>query len=241
MELHIEDLHAGYGHSQILRGVTLQVAAGEIVTVLGRNGAGRSTLAKAVVGLVACSGSITWNRQQLVGRAPHDIAGLGVGYVPEGREVFPGLTVHQNLLLGQKRAVQRGTHGSSDQARPWTLEAVFDMFAALRERQHTLAGVLSGGEQQMLALCRTLMGNPQLLVVDEPTEGLAPQAAQQVAELLGVLRAQRLAILLIEQKRSIAQAVSDRCLVLGHGRVVAQGTTAQVFAQSDVVSEWLLV
>ena len=241
MELHIEDLHAGYGHSQILRGVTLQVVAGEIVTVLGRNGAGRSTLAKAVVGLVACSGSITWNRQQLVGRAPHDIAGLGVGYVPEGREVFPGLTVQQNLLLGQKRAVQRGAHGSSEQAKPWTLEAVFDMFAALRERQHTLAGVLSGGEQQMLALCRTLMGNPQLLVVDEPTEGLAPQAAQQVAELLGVLRAQGLAILLIEQKRSIAQPVSDRCLVLGHGRVVAQGTPAQVFAQSDVVSEWLLV
>jgi branched-chain amino acid transport system ATP-binding protein len=241
MELHIEDLHAGYGHSQILRGVSLQVAAGEIVTVLGRNGAGRSTLAKAVVGLVACSGSITWNRQQLVGRAPHDIAGLGVGYVPEGREVFPGLTVQQNLLLGQKRAVHRGAHGSKVQPRPWTLDAVLEMFAALRERQHTLAGVLSGGEQQMLALCRTLMGNPQLLVVDEPTEGLAPQAAAQVANLLCELRAQGLAVLLIEQKRTIAQSVSDRCVVLGQGRIVAQGTPEQVFAQADVVSEWLLV
>jgi branched-chain amino acid transport system ATP-binding protein len=241
MHLHIENLQAGYGRSQILRGVALQVASGEIVTVLGRNGAGRSTLAKAVLGLVACTGSVQWGGQQLIGLAPHDIAALGVGYVPEGREVFPGLTVEQNLLLGQKSAKNQRLRPGTGGTPPWTLDAVYAMFAPLRQRQHTPAGVLSGGEQQMLSLCRTLMGNPQLLVVDEPTEGLAPQAAAQVADLLCVLRAQGLAILLIEQKRTMAQSVSDRCLVLGGGCIVAQGSAEQVFARADVVSEWLLV
>jgi len=213
-QLRIENLHAGYGRSQILRGVDLQVARGEIVAALGRNGAGRSTLVKAVVGLVPGEGSVQWNQQQLLGREPHEIAALGVGYVPEGREVFPSLTVQQNLLLGQQSARKNRLRPARAGSAPWTLDAVFDLFAALRLRQHTPAGVLSGGEQQMLSVCRTLMGNPRLLVVDEPTEGLAPQAAQQVADLLCMLRAQGLAILLIEQKRTIAQSVSDRCSVL---------------------------
>jgi len=239
-QLQISALDAFYGKSQILRGAALRVSAGEIVALLGRNGSGRSTLAKAVMGLVACTGSIVWNGHPLLGLQAHQIANLGVGYVPESRDVFPNLTVLQNLLLGQKQGPQQSSPTGRSPA-VWSLDDLCAMFPVLKARLHTPAGVLSGGEQQMLTLCRTLMGNPELLIVDEPTEGLAPLAAQQVAELLLRLRSRGLAVLLIEQKLTIARAVSDRCLVLGHGRVVFEGSPQALLDDAAVCAEWLLV
>jgi len=225
--LQVDQLHAFYGPSQVLHGVTFAIQPGEIVALLGRNGAGRSTTAKALMGLVRCAGSVRWQGTELVGQPPFAIAQRGLGYVAEGRDIFPRLTVQQNLLLGQKG---RGR---------WTLDAVYQLFPALQPRQHTLGGVLSGGEQQMLALGRALLGQPQLLVVDEPTEGLAPQVVQQVASCLRQLQAQGMAVLLIEQKQTLALAQASRVLVLGQGRVVFGGTPQALAANAAVRQQWL--
>ena len=230
--LRLSDLHAFYGKSHVLRGVTLDVAPGEIVALLGRNGAGRSTTAKAVMGLVDTAGGIAWKGRSLAGLAPCQVARRGIGYVPENRDIFPGLTVHQNLMLGQKAGAR---------APRWSFGDMYALFPRLRERQHTPGGVLSGGEQQMLALCRSLMGDPELMIVDEPTEGLAPQVVRQVADCLLALRARGLAVLLIEQKLTIALEISQRCAVMGHGRVVFEGTPAQLQADATVRREWLEV
>ena len=230
--LEVENLHAYYGKSHVLRGVNFTVGEGEIVCLLGRNGSGRSTTAKAIMGLVQASGSVRWRGQPLLGKPPHDIAQLGLGYVPENRDVFPRLTVHQNLMLGQKRP--------GVPAR-WTFDDMYGLFPRLRERQHVTAGVLSGGEQQMLTLCRTLMGEPDLILIDEPTEGLAPQVVEQVAGFLQTLQRQRMSILLIEQKLTMARDISDRVLVMGHGEVVFNGTPAAFAQQPDVRREWLEV
>jgi branched-chain amino acid transport system ATP-binding protein len=228
--LEVENLHAYYGKSHVLHGVNFTVGEGEIVCLLGRNGSGRSTTAKAIMGLVQASGSVRWRGQPLLGKPPHDIAQLGLGYVPENRDVFPRLTVHQNLMLGQKRVPAR-----------WTFEDMYGLFPRLRERQHVPAGVLSGGEQQMLTLCRTLMGEPDLILIDEPTEGLAPQVVEQVAGFLQTLQRQRMSILLIEQKLTMALDISNRVLVMGHGEVVFDGTPADFAHQPDVRREWLAV
>jgi branched-chain amino acid transport system ATP-binding protein len=228
--LEVENLHAYYGKSHVLHGVNFTVGEGEIVCLLGRNGSGRSTTAKAIMGLVQASGSVRWRGQPLLGKPPHDIAQLGLGYVPENRDVFPRLTVHQNLMLGQKRVPAR-----------WTFEDMYGLFPRLRERQHVPAGVLSGGEQQMLTLCRTLMGEPDLILIDEPTEGLAPQVVEQVAGFLQTLQRQRMSILLIEQKLTMALDISNRVLVMGHGEVVFDGTPAAFAQQPDVRGEWLAV
>ena len=196
--LDIRDLHAYYGKSHVLHGVNMNVRPGEIVALLGRNGSGRSTTAKAIMGLVECQGSIRFKDQDILGKKPFEIAHLGLGHVPENRDIFPKLTVQQNLLLGQKG---KGT-GSR-----WSFDDMYAMFPRLKERQHTEAGVLSGGEQQMLTLCRTLLGEPQLILVDEPTEGLAPQLVEQVGAFLQQLQREGLAILLVEQKLAIALAV----------------------------------
>ncbi len=233
MLLEIEDLHAFYGKSHVLRGVHFQVNPGEIVALLGRNGSGRSTTAKAVMGLVESTGRVAWKGQDIRGRKPFEIAQLGIGYVPENRDVFPKLTVHQNLMLGQKE-------GRRQRSR-WRFEDMYAMFPALRERQHTEAGVLSGGEQQMLALCRTLMGDPEFVIVDEPTEGLAPKIVEQVADCLAILRSRGVPVLLIEQKLAIALRISDRALVMGHGRIVFQGTPQGLSADPGVRREWLEV
>jgi len=233
--LRVEQLHAGYGTARVLHGVDFSLRPGEIVSLLGRNGAGRSTTVKALMGLVVASGRARWRGQDLLGRPPFQIARLGLGQVPEGRDVFPGLTVMQNLLLGEQRR-RRG--------RPpprWDLAALLRWFPALQPRLHTAAGVLSGGEQQMLALCRTLMGDPDLILVDEPTEGLAPQGVAQVAAVLRELRRQGLAVLLVEQKLTLALAVSDRCLLMGQGRIVFDGSPAQLMAAPDLRREWLEV
>ena len=230
--LKIDNLHAYYGKSHVLHGVGFHVGAGEIVALLGRNGSGRSTTAKAIMGLVDAEGEIQWKGQSILGRKAFEIAHLGIGYVPENREIFPKLTVHQNLLLGQK---------GNGQGSRWSFEDMYQMFPRLKERQHTEAGVLSGGEQQMLTLCRTLMGDPDLVIIDEPTEGLAPKIVELVAGFLQALRARGLSVLLIEQKLTIAMQISDRCLVMGHGSVVFEGTPADLQANAAVRKEWLEV
>ena len=230
--LHIENLHAYYGKSHVLHGVAFDVAPGEIVALLGRNGAGRSTTAKAIMGLVHWEGAITWKGQSLRGKKTYEIAHLGLGYVPESRDVFPNLTVHQNLLLGQKG------HGKGSR---WSFDDMYRMFPRLKERQYTPAGVMSGGEQQMLTLCRTLMGDPELVVIDEPTEGLAPQLVELVGQYLQTLQARGVSVLLIEQKLTIAMKVSNRALVMGHGSIVFDGTPNALRADDRVRKEWLEV
>ena len=230
--LQLDKLHAFYGKSHVLHGVTLDVAPGEIVALLGRNGSGRSTTAKAVMGLVDTQGCIAWKGSSLAGLKPYEIAQRGIGYVPENRDIFPRLTVHQNLQLGQKSGARNPR---------WTFDDMYTLFPRLRERQHTEAGVLSGGEQQMLTLCRTLMGDPELIIIDEPTEGLAPKIVELVAEYLLALKARGLSVLLIEQKLTIALEISQRCVVMGHGRVVFEGTPAELKADAAVRKEWLEV
>ena len=230
--LSIDKLHAYYGKSHVLHGVGFDVRPGEIVALLGRNGSGRSTAAKAIMGLVDWQGSIQWKGQSLEGKKAYEIAHLGIGYVPESRDVFPHLTVHQNLLLGQKG---RG-RGSR-----WSFDDMYAMFPRLQERRDIEAGVLSGGEQQMLTLCRTLMGDPDLIIIDEPTEGLAPKIVEQVADYLTKLKERGVSVLLIEQKLTIAMTISDRALVMGHGSIVFQGSPHELRANGYVRKEWLEV
>jgi branched-chain amino acid transport system ATP-binding protein len=216
--LHLKNLHAYYGKSHVLHGVNLDVRQGEIVALLGRNGSGRSTTVKSVMGLVDGTGSIQWDGQEILGRKAFEIAHTGIGYVPENRDIFPTLTVHQNLMLGQK--------GRSKSGR-WSFDDMYTLFPRLKERQHTEAGVLSGGEQQMLTLCRTLMGDPELIMIDEPTEGLAPKIVELVAEYLRELKRRGISVLLVEQKLTIALEVADRCLVMGHGQIVFDGNAGR--------------
>jgi branched-chain amino acid transport system ATP-binding protein len=230
--LKIENLHAYYGKSHVLHGVSFEVGKGEIVALLGRNGSGRSTTAKAIMGLVDCTGTITWKGHSIQGKKPFEIAHMGLGYVPENRDIFPKLTVHQNLLLGQK--------GKGKGSR-WSFDDMYAIFPRLKEREHTEAGVLSGGEQQMLTLCRTLMGDPDLIIIDEPTEGLAPKIVELVGQYLQTLKARGVSVLLIEQKLTIAMAISDRALVMGHGSIVFQGTPDSLRADPYTRKEWLEV
>ena len=230
--LKLEGVHAYYGKSHILHGVSFGIGPGEIVALLGRNGSGRSTTAKAIMGMVKVDGSLLWKQQSILHRKPYEIARLGIGYVPENREIFPNLTVHQNLLLGQKRSRSTGR---------WTFDDMYAMFPRLKERQHTEAGVLSGGEQQMLTLCRTLMGDPNLIIIDEPTEGLAPKIVELVGAYLLRLKERGISVLLIEQKLTIAMSVSDRALVMGHGQIVFSGTPAELQNDRTVRAEWLEV
>jgi branched-chain amino acid transport system ATP-binding protein len=232
MTLKLDKVHAYYGKSHVLHGVNFEVGGGEIVALLGRNGSGRSTTVKTIMGLVDGTGSIRWRDQEVLGRKAFEIAHLGIGYVPENRDIFPKLTVHQNLMLGQKR---------KDTSGRWSFDDMYRLFPRLKERQHTEAGVLSGGEQQMLTLCRTLMGDPELIMIDEPTEGLAPKIVELVAEYLRELKRRGISVLLVEQKLTIALEVADRCLVMGHGAIVFSGTPAELRADANVRREWLEV
>jgi branched-chain amino acid transport system ATP-binding protein len=230
--LALRDVHAYYGKSHVLHGVNFSVGEGEIVALLGRNGSGRSTTVKAIMGLVHTEGSVDWRGRQLVGLKAFEIAHTGIGYVPENRDIFPTLTVHQNLMLGQKRGAE---------APRWSFDDMYALFPRLKERQHTEAGVLSGGEQQMLTLCRTLMGDPDLIMIDEPTEGLAPKIIEQVAQYLRALKERGIGVLLVEQKLTIALEVADRCLVMGHGQIVFEGTPEDLRRDAAVRKEWLEV
>ncbi len=230
--LHVDNLHAYYGKSHVLHGVQMNVQPGEIVALLGRNGSGRSTTAKAIMGLVDATGSVMFRDQEILGRKPFEIAHVGIGYVPENRDIFPKLTVHQNLMLGEKRGAKQPR---------WSFDDMYRMFPRLKERQHTPAGVMSGGEQQMLTLCRTLMGDPDLIMIDEPTEGLAPMIVELVAEYLKELKNRGISVLLVEQKLTIALEISQRCYVMGHGSIVFEGTPAELRGNAYIRKEWLEV
>lgn len=229
--LEIKDLHAYYGKSHVLHGVNLHIRKGEIVSLLGRNGVGRSTMVKSVMGQVDVTGTIEFNGSSVIGLPAFKIAHLGLGYVPENRDIFPTLTVEQNLLLGVKKGKQSR----------WSLADMYTMFPRLQERQYVQAGVLSGGEQQMLTLCRTLMGDPDLIMIDEPTEGLAPKIIDLVAEYLKALKERGISILLVEQKLAIALEISQRVYVMGHGMIVFEGTPDELRANQVIRKEWLEV
>jgi branched-chain amino acid transport system ATP-binding protein len=230
--LKLQDIHAYYGKSHVLHGVSFDVGPGEIVALLGRNGSGRSTTAKAIMGLVHAEGTLRWKDKDILRSKAYEVAHMGIGYVPENRDIFPKLTVHQNLLLGQK--------GNGKGSR-WSFDDMYGMFPRLKERQHTEAGVLSGGEQQMLTLCRTLMGDPDLIIIDEPTEGLAPKIVELVGQYLRTLKDKGISVLLIEQKLTIAMQISDRALVMGHGSIVFDGTPGSLRADATTRKEWLEV
>jgi branched-chain amino acid transport system ATP-binding protein len=230
--LDVDDLHAYYGRSHVLQGVSFRVEKGEIVSLLGRNGAGRSTTIRAIIGLVAPVGAIRFKGERIDGRPPHEIARRGLGYVPEDRQIFPGLTVRENLALGIKPAKRQGG---------WSIDAFLELFPPLRERADVAGGALSGGEQQLLAIGRTLMGNPDLVMVDEPTEGLSPGMVTLVRDLLTRIARSGVAILLIEQRLAIALDIADRLYVMGHGRIVFDGTPDALRAAPAVRGEWLEV
>ncbi len=230
--LEVAGLHAFYGKSHILQGVSFHVGEGEIVSLLGRNGVGRSTTCKAVMGEVAPTGSILFKSKEISGLKAHQIAHLGIGYVPENRDIFPTLTVLQNLTLGMKGSKAGGR---------WQIEDMFELFPNLKVRADVPGGALSGGEQQMLTMCRTLMGDPDLIMVDEPTEGLAPQMVARVADLLGEVASRGVSILLVEQKLTIALTIANRVYVMGHGKMVFEGTPEALSANSQIRQEWLEV
>ena len=230
--LEVTGLNAYYGKSHILQGVTFHIDEDEIVSLLGRNGVGRSTTIKAVMGDVRPKGSIRFKGEEIAGLKQHETARRGLGYVPETRDIFPGLTVRQNLLLGEKPGKTNGR---------WTMEDMFRIFPRLEERADTPGGVLSGGEQKMLAICRTLMGDPDLIMVDEPTEGLSPMMVEHVGRLLMEIARRGVAILLVEQKLTIALKISHRLYVMGHGKIVWEGAPAALAAATDVRKEWLEV
>ena len=230
--LKVKDLHAYYGRSHILQGVDLQVESGEIVSLLGRNGVGRSTTCKTIMGLVPPHGSITYEGEEIAGLKPHTIARKGIGFVPEDRWIFPGLTVLQNLQLGFKSKKNKGR---------WSIDDVFKLFPKLGERTNVQGGLISGGEKQMLTICRTLMGDPNFIMIDEPTEGLAPKMVELVRELIEEIARRGISVLLVEQKLSIALKISQRIYIMGHGKIVFEGTPEDLSADQSVRKEWLEV
>ena len=232
--LEVTDLNAYYGKSHILRGVNLKIESGEIVSLLGRNGVGRSTTCKAIMGEVEPIGSVKFNGTELAGKKAFEIANAGLGYVPENRDIFPGLTTRQNLELGTK------SRQDMSKSR-WTIDDMFNLFENLKNRADVEASFLSGGEQQMLTMCRTLMGDPEVIMIDEPTEGLSPQMTTRVADLLNEISSRGVSILLVEQKLSIAMKISHRVYVMGHGQIVFEGTPKELEKRDDIRKEWLEV
>lgn len=232
--LNVSNLNAYYGKSHILQGVNMNIQEGEIVALLGRNGVGRSTTCKAIMGEVPPVGSVQFKGAEIAGKPAYEVAKLGIGYVPENRDIFPGLTTRQNLILGLKP-------GQKDGQGRWSMQDMFDLFSNLSERADVEASVLSGGEQQMLTMCRTLMGDPDFIMIDEPTEGLSPQMTQRVAELLKEIAKRGVATLLVEQKLAIALDIAHRVYVMGHGAMVFEGTPAELKERDDIRKEWLEV
>ncbi len=230
--LKIDHLEAGYGETQILHGLTLNAAKGKVLAVLGRNGAGKSTTLKAIMGMVTPkSGSIQFRGRDITRRRNYEIARLGVAYVPETRDIFPSLTVQENLAL----AARLKPAGE----RRWTLPRVFDFFPRLHSRRKNGGNQLSGGEQQMLAIARALLMNPLLLLLDEPSEGLAPIIVKQIHEKLAELKSEGLTIILVEQNFGFATSLADDVCIIGRGQAVWQGEPSQVRADKDLKARWL--
>ena len=230
--LNILNLNAYYGKSHILQGVTLKVKKGEIVSLLGRNGVGRSTTIKSIMGMVKATGSIKLFDKEILGKQIHEISNLGLAYVSENRDIFPDLTVLENLELGKKTIAAQN---------PWDIEELFDLFPNLKNRKDVAGGALSGGEQQMLTISRSLMGNPKLIMIDEPTEGLSPQMVEKVEQLIRKIASKGVAIVLVEQKLTIAFKLSDRLYVMGHGKIVYEGTSKEILKNDNIIKEWLEV
>lgn len=230
--LNISNLNAYYGKSHILQGVTLKVRKGEIVSLLGRNGVGRSTTIKSIMGMVKATGSIKLFDKEILGKQIHEISNLGLAYVSENRDIFPDLTVLENLELGKKTIAAQN---------PWDIEELFDLFPNLKNRKDVAGGALSGGEQQMLTISRSLMGNPNLIMIDEPTEGLSPQMVDKVEQLIRKIASKGVAILLVEQKLTIAFKLSNRLYVMGHGKIVYEGTSKEILKNDNIIKEWLEV
>jgi len=232
--LQVHDLHAHYGKSHILHGVSFNVGAGEVLSLLGRNGSGRSTTLKALMGLVPPSaGRITLRGRELAGAPPHAICRAGLAYVPEEREIFANLTVDENLRMGEQPPVPGAPH--------WTVQQMFDYFPRLQERRNTKGSSLSGGEQQMLTICRSLLGNPLVMLIDEPTEGLAPKIVAQVGECIQDMHRRGVSVVLVEQKLAIALKVSSRVCLVGHGRIVFEGSPGQLQSDPALLAQWLAV
>ena len=230
--LKIKNLNSYYGKSHILQGVNLIINEGEIVSLLGRNGVGRSTFIKSIMGIVNSQGSIIFNDKEILGKPVHEIANMGIGYVSENRDIFPDLTVKENLDLGKKE----NKFGIK-----WNIEELFDLFPNLKNRIDVPVGLLSGGEQQMLTICRSLMGSPKLMMIDEPTEGLSPQMVDNVESLLRKISSKGVSILLVEQKLTIAFSLSQRLYVMGHGKVVFEGKPQEIQNNKEIIREWLEV
>jgi len=231
--LEVSDLYTAYGLSQILFGVSLSVEKGECVALLGRNGVGKTTTLRSIMGLTApYRGRVRYNGVDITGRPSYQVAKLGLGFVPEERRIFPDLTVRQNLEVARKPAASAHT-------REWTVEAVFESFPALADLAGRKGGYLSGGEQQMLTIGRTLMGNPDLLLLDEPSEGLAPLIVRDLGRQIGRLKEQGLTILLCEQNAKFATRLSDRAYILEKGHVRFAGSIDELHANDDVRRQYL--
>ena len=234
--LEVKDIHSYYGKSHILQGVSMTLNEGELVCLLGRNGVGKSTTLKSIMGLVRPSeGSIRFHGQELIGKRPFEVARLGVGYVPEDRRIFRSLSVHENLLMGVKGS--KGAAGNGG----WTVERVYEKFPKLKDRRDNKGGHLSGGEQQMLTVARTLMGNPKLILIDEPTEGLAPLIVKDVLEMLAAVRNSGVTVLMVEQNFKASIKVADRFYIMGKGQMVFEGKTEALLAAEDVRKNYLEV
>lgn len=232
--LSVEGLHAHYGKSHILHGVTFDVAQGEVISLLGRNGSGRSTTLKAIIGLVPpTAGHVRLDGVDLAGQRSYTICRRGVGFVPEEREIFLNLTVDENFEMGRQNGPQESTK--------WSVDQMLTYFPRLKERRNTRAGNLSGGEQQMLTMCRSLLGNPLVMLIDEPTEGLAPKIVAVVGEVIQDINRQGVSVVLVEQKLTIAMKVSHRVCVMGHGEIVFAGTPGELEETPSVTDEWLAV
>ncbi len=236
MILRVENVDAYYGDSQILRDVSLNIREGEIVSLLGRNGVGKTTTLKTIMGLVPPrKGNIYFRGELISGKKPFEIAMAGIGYVPEDRGIFPTLTVQENLLLGKKR------NDNSGDGEKWNIGKCYEYFPSLEKRKNTKGGVLSGGEKQMLAIARALMGNPDLLLLDEPTEGLAPLIVENVKNIIREIQREGVTILLVEQKLKIALDLADRIYVMSKGTIVWEGIPGELIKDEGVRKKYLEV
>ena len=230
-QLELRDVHTAYGQSQVLFGVSFSVEPGECVALIGRNGVGKTTTIRSIAGLVAPRrGAIEWLGENITGRPSHRVAKLGIGYVPEERRIFPELTVWENLDIAR-----RETPGG------WDEERVFELFPDLRPIQTRLGGVLSGGQQQMLTIARSLMGNPRLLLLDEPSEGLAPRVVESLREQVRSLKDEGLSIVLAEQNLSFVLSLSDRCHIMEKGEIRHSGTTGELRDHPEILEQYLTV